>query len=330
MLSNHQSAVRFPRFSRGFTLVELLVVITIIGILIALLLPAVQTAREAARKMQCSNNLKQLGLAAHAFHDAKGRFPPQCGWFGPTTNGSFGTLFFHLLPFIEQGNMYEKSYIETTVSQTYPGPGSYQQLAGTHDSRYKLGAELITAFLCPDDDSQPYVVANWGWAGSCYASNFQVFGNPNQSGTLPEVAPMGSTTDPVALAKWQGQGGLDKITDGTSNTLLFAEKFANCNSSGPYPGTWRGGVMWARWDGLDGFQPTFAAYVVGPESMFQDVPSPWTYGGECNPYVAQTPHSGSMNVCLADGSARSLSSSLNSTTWWGLCTPAGGETSSDY
>src|SRR6188508_2541824 len=104
------------RKSPAFTLVELLVVIAIIGVLVALLLPAVQSARESARRMQCANNLKQLGLAAHGFHDINNRFPP--GTLGPTpiysrtqfssTAGGhqlLGTLA-HLLPYMEQINVY--------------------------------------------------------------------------------------------------------------------------------------------------------------------------------------------------------------------------------
>lgn len=119
-------------YRRGFTLVELLVVIAIIGVLVALLLPAVQQAREAARRMQCSNQLKQLGLALHNYHDTYGTFPPRKqGTTGPsessrrTHNYGRASAFIALLPYFEQGAMYDQIVAGDGSNPPY-GPAAWQ------------------------------------------------------------------------------------------------------------------------------------------------------------------------------------------------------------
>src|SRR5687768_10129314 len=114
---------------RGFTLVELLVVIAIIGVLIALLLPAVQAAREASRRAKCCNNMRQFGIAVHNHHDTLGHIPPGIGYYTPGEPlRVFGTYNFHLLPYYEQANLFEQSLGDAnfaapvgTVRLHYPG-----------------------------------------------------------------------------------------------------------------------------------------------------------------------------------------------------------------
>jgi prepilin-type N-terminal cleavage/methylation domain-containing protein len=327
MVMSHSSPCRRRRI--GFTLIELLVVIAIIAILIGLLLPAVQKVREAAARIQSSNNLKQIGIALHNCNDTHRVLPPLFGnipqtdwvgiyWTGGT--GNWGPITFLLLPFIEQDNVLKMTRIAY-------GKGGYYNWSSGSPVAYDV---VIKVYLNPSDPSLPSSNNYQGIAFAGYAANAQVFGIVNANGSL------------VNFGAPTAYGGLDPVAsipttfqDGTSNTIVFTEKYARCDLTRPPAYDWNG-TWWDYGWCTDPHwylgSPFFACdyfgrypNAIGPASRFQLQPAPWN-GPACDPARAQAPRAGGILALLGDSSVRLVSPGVSGTTWWAACTPAKGET----
>ena len=225
----------------GFTLVELLVVIAIIGILVALLLPAIQAAREAARRSQCGNNVKQIAMSVQNFHDRSRLLPPAYRTKGAPTNEA-GTMFYYLLPFVEQGTLFEMSKDPSTLN-SMPNGSVYTWVSLANNQVESVSSFWFPIFLCPTDATAPDI-GLWArgsppagttevgmWAFTNYGVNFQVFGNPDAGNN--------------AGANFDGNNPkLASIIDGTSNTMCIAEKLRRCGSYGSLWGHGNWNVPW--------------------------------------------------------------------------------------
>ena len=328
--------LRLPRFS-GFTLVELLVVIAIIGTLVGLLLPAVQAAREAGRRNACMNNVKQLMLAYHSYHDAFRRVVR--AFHGPGTRNQAnnanipstkrGTAFWELMPFSEQSALYDK-----TAGDAY-GTGSphFQQ---------------ITAYLCPTDTrAKTHFNSSPGtqWALINYAINFQVAGRPEHGdNTSSGCGTSGFVSDDPSQINMTPSTDLGRLfADGTSKTVVLGEKYRVCRTDG------LNGNSWAHGPWNIAYLPLFAYgnragttssttcggqnhNNVGPTSKPQAASNLVSSlsANTCSILRTQAFHTGSMMAGFADGSARTIRDDIDGDTWWAICTPNQGDLPGEY
>ena len=290
---------------RAFTLVELLVVITIIGILIALLLPAVQAAREAARRMQCTNNFKQVALAMHSYHGSAGCFPPGMFAVPSNTKPFYWGWQTYLLPHMEQSSLYDQ--IDFGAASCYFDSST---TGGRTMSNRTICNTVISAFLCPTDPQ--------GKEGICVS--------PPSNGVLePQLAPSnmcGVSDSLLYVTSWATStikdfptadgilGGnrsctIADIKDGTSNTLMVGEV------AGTGPGTYKGD-FWACWNILDTHEPINSAATA---------PGGCTTGWRAEAFCSF--HPGGCNFAMGDGSARFLSENMAQSLFTALTTRDG-------
>ena len=342
---------------RGFTLVELLVVIAIIGILVGLLLPAVQAAREAARRMQCSNNIRQVGLAAHNFESAMKYFPPRMHYKvlnGVTVTSQASPQVF-LLPFIEAGNVSNLWNLDRNVNDDSLLTGGN----ATPASNLQARLAQVSSYLCPSD---PSAATEKGYGKSNYMCS--TGGNADYRGGLPG--------DGIFCAPAPSAGQILKgpthgsISDGTSNTAMFSEiRRGNLNSSqtNQYDNTTAFIISTAYTNAqlVDGRNlpecgpngpsaaPTYFRYsglqyyrgsVSGLFAYSHTLPPNWNrkvsnatqqkYLCGTSSYAqghlaASSYHTGGVNVCNADGSVKLVSDGVDFATWLAVGSRAGGE-----
>jgi prepilin-type N-terminal cleavage/methylation domain-containing protein/prepilin-type processing-associated H-X9-DG protein len=311
----------------GFTLIELLVVIAIIAVLIGLLLPAVQKVREAANRTQCQNNLKQLGLAAHNYHDTFGQFPT--GWNFATSWGALS----YLLPYVEQDNVFRQINFTLSLNDPVNQPCSFVK---------------FHLLRCPSDLENPmpsigtatnYMGNNGNWPVFVVARGLNL-NDPRPNGIFY------TESKDIRFAS---------ILDGTSNTAMFSERVlgdGNLGQISPFEDVFNGpNAAPGRPNSADeAYTWCQSVDVSNPANQFPIfMGAPWGHGQHCYQHVsppnsrscgwlpslratmaATSRHSRGVNVVLCDGSTRFVQDNINLLVWRALGSRNGSETVGDY
>ena len=340
------ASARLPTWANGFTLVELLVVIAIIGVLVALLLPAVQAAREAARRMQCTSNIKQLALACLSYHDARKAFPPALtyseaaiaargGLTGIDRNPFHGPNWvIMILPYIEQQALYKRFDLTKYIQ---------------HADNMAARSQPIGIMLCPSDPfnqqlfSVPEGLGGENWARGNYGANSSLshakFGNIAESPRKPETAEYWTHAPYPPHHDWRWLRGvmggnvslsIKEIEDGTTNTILLTELRAGLSVS-DRRGIWAMGMagassVWAHAtddcigpnsceQGADNIMGGAAVErEVGLATMHQECMGIGGGGTGSNQATPRSLHSGGVNVAFADGSVAFITENIQTAT----------------
>ncbi len=329
---------------RGFTLVELLVVIAIIGILVALLLPAVQSAREAARRMQCGNNMKQLGLALHNYHDTFKTFPPALLGSGRYNDSAYHlarggvkntTGWTLMLPFFEQNTIADKYNYGVCSSMSSPYGVTVAGTDTVNDTLYNAELDILQ---CPSHP-EAGLISDYDAGGTSFYSRRNALRTSYLFST-------GSTTD--YSAGWDAYGGyisqgafgndgaarFASITDGTSNTLALGEAAGGRYKTSTHYGPWG---MTGTHTCCHGYVPSYSSTVLSAAYAAIYAPN-WNINEDYNSdaqnrtyaWVFNSLHPGGAQFTFADGSVHFLPETIDYLTLQRLAYIHDGEPVGDY